>query len=80
MFVKRNFFADLYDPPNLFDMALTESNMLSLGTQAPDFNLPDTVSGKQVSLDDIRSEVATVVMFLCNHCPYVIHVNKGIVS
>ncbi|MCO6487221.1 MAG: thioredoxin family protein [Phaeodactylibacter sp.] len=60
-------------------MALTESNMLSLGTKAPDFTLPDTVSGKTVSLSDIRSDKATVVMFLCNHCPYVIHTNPEIV-
>ena len=60
-------------------MALTESNMLSLGTQATDFTLPDTVSGKAASLSDLRSDKATVVMFLCNHCPYVIHINPGIV-
>ena len=53
--------------------------MLELGTKAPDFNLPDTVSDKTVSLDDIASDQATVVMFLCNHCPYVIHVNPEIV-
>ncbi|MBR9919866.1 MAG: thioredoxin family protein [Bacteroidetes bacterium] len=56
-------------------MALTESNMLPLGTKAPDFTLPDTVSGKELSLNDIASDKATVIMFLCNHCPYVIHVN-----
>lgn len=61
-------------------MALTESNMLALGTEAPDFTLPDTVSGKSISLNEIKSPVATVVMFLCNHCPYVIHVNEGIVD
>ena len=61
-------------------MALTESNMLALGTEAPDFTLPDTVSGKNISLNDIKSPVATVVMFLCNHCPYVIHVNEGVVE
>jgi len=60
-------------------MALTESNMLPLGTKAPDFNLPDTVSGKNVSLRDVAGKKATVVMFLCNHCPYVIHVNPEIV-
>ena len=60
-------------------MALTESNMLTLGTKAPDFTLPDTVSGKVVSLSDIRSDKATVVMFLCNHCPYVIHTNPEII-
>ncbi len=60
-------------------MSFTESNMLSLGTKAPDFDLPDTVSGKIVSLEDVVSEKATVIMFLCNHCPYVIHVNPEIV-
>ena len=60
-------------------MSLVESNMLPLGTKAPDFSLPDTVSGKEVSLADIVSDKATVVMFLCNHCPYVIHVNEEIV-
>ncbi len=53
--------------------------MLPLGTKAPDFTLPDTISGKEVSLKDIISDKATVVMFLCNHCPYVIHVNEEIV-
>lgn len=61
-------------------MALTESNMLPLGTKAPDFNLPDTVSGKNISLQDISSDKATVIMFTCNHCPYVIHVNPEIVN
>jgi len=61
-------------------MALTESNMLPIGTQAPTFELPDTVSGKTISLDNIQSDKATVVMFICNHCPYVIHINKTIVE
>lgn len=60
-------------------MALTESNMLPIGTAAPDFKLPDTVSGKVVSLNDISTEQGTVIMFLCNHCPYVIYVNDEIV-
>ncbi|MCB0613148.1 MAG: redoxin domain-containing protein, partial [Phaeodactylibacter sp.] len=60
-------------------MALTESNMLELGTKASDFTLPDTVSGKDISLSDIQSDRATVIMFLCNHCPYVIHVNEELV-
>lgn len=60
-------------------MAFTESTMLELGTKAPDFTLPDTVSGQHISLKDIASDKATVVMFLCNHCPYVIHVNPEIV-
>ena len=60
-------------------MALTESNMLDLGTQAPAFSLPDTVSGKTISLADVATDKGTVVMFICNHCPYVIHVNDEIV-
>ena len=60
-------------------MALTESTMLALGTKAPDFNLPDSVSGNMISLNDIKSDLATVVIFSCNHCPYVIHVNEEIV-
>ncbi len=61
-------------------MALTESTMLPLGTQAPAFKLPDTVSGRNKTFAGIKGEMATVVMFICNHCPYVIHVNKGIVQ
>ncbi len=53
--------------------------MLELGTEAPFFRLPDTVTGDEVSLDDVASDVGTVIMFLCNHCPYVIHVNPEIV-
>jgi thiol-disulfide isomerase/thioredoxin len=54
--------------------------MLPLGTAAPDFELPDTVSGKNIRLRDIASDKATVVMFLCNHCPYVLYVNPTIVE
>lgn len=57
-------------------MSLTPSTMMPLGTRAPDFTLPDTVSGKSVSLDDVRGEQATVVMFICNHCPYVVHIKE----
>lgn len=60
-------------------MALTESNMLPIGTVAPSFTLPDTVSDQDISLDDVSGENATVVMFICNHCPYVIHVNEEII-
>lgn len=60
-------------------MALTPSNMLPLGTKAPDFQLPDTVSGKTYTLQELAGEKATVVMFICNHCPYVIHVNPELV-
>ncbi|MEA1875277.1 MAG: thioredoxin family protein [Bacteroidota bacterium] len=61
-------------------MALTESNSFPLGTVAPDFILPNTVSGKPVSLSDIRSDKGTVIMFICNHCPYVVLVNNELVS
>ena len=61
-------------------MARTPSTMVALGTKAPDFNLPDTVSGKQVSLSYIKGDVATVIMFICNHCPFVKHVNVELVN
>lgn len=60
-------------------MALTASNMLPLATLAPDFSLLDTVSGKVLSLSGLKSDLATVIMFLCNHCPYVKHVNSELV-
>ncbi|MES0874904.1 thioredoxin family protein [Sinimarinibacterium thermocellulolyticum] len=56
-------------------MALTSSTMLPLGTPAPDFRLPDTVSGEMLDLRALRGRHATLVMFICNHCPYVKHVN-----
>ncbi|WP_103071268.1 thioredoxin family protein [Aquimarina sediminis] len=59
-------------------MARTPSNMLPLGTTAPDFTLIDTVTNNMVSLKDITGEKGTVVMFICNHCPFVIHVNEEI--
>ncbi len=57
-------------------MTAVPSNMLALGTIAPAFVLPDVVSGKTMSLAELKSDVATVIMFICNHCPYVKHVNK----
>ena len=60
-------------------MAQTESNMLELGTTAPDFNLIDTVCNEFTTLQDIKGSKGTVVMFICNHCPFVIHVNEEIV-
>lgn len=61
-------------------MAETASKMLALGTKAPEFVLPDTISCKKLSLKELKSEKATVVMFICNHCPYVIHINKVLVD
>ena len=56
-------------------MAKTSSSMLPLGTQAPEFSLLDVISGKIVRLQKQDAHLATVVMFICNHCPYVKHVN-----
>lgn len=55
-------------------MAATESTMLALGTPAPDFHLPDVVTGRTVSLQDFADKKALLVMFICRHCPYVVHV------
>lgn len=52
-------------------MAETPSVMIPLNTQAPAFNLEDTVTGKMISLESQRSDIATVIAFICNHCPYV---------
>jgi len=56
------------------------STMQALGSIAPDFTLPDTISGQDVSLSNVASDVATVIMFICNHCPFVQHVNSELVS
>ena len=60
-------------------MAKTASSMLPLGTQASNFSLMDTVSGKTVSLNKQNTSTGTVVMFICNHCPYVKHVNPELI-
>lgn len=57
-----------------------QSAVLSLGSPAPDFALPDTVSGKTVRLSEVKSDAATVVLFICNHCPYVKHVAGQLVQ
>jgi len=57
-------------------MAETPSTMAPLGMTAPDFRLPDVVSGRAVSLNDYKSAPALLVMFICNHCPYVKHVRE----
>lgn len=61
-------------------MALTPSIMLPLGTRAPDFNLQDTMTGKKVSLEQLKAKVGTVIMFICNHCPYVKHIQTELVA
>lgn len=55
---------------------LTKSTMLPLGSKIPDFSLKDVVSGKTVSLSDFSKKKAILVMFICNHCPFVKHVQK----
>ena len=57
-------------------MALTPSTMLPLGTQAPDFSLPDVASGKSVSLKNFSGKKAVLVMFISVHCPYVKHIRQ----
>lgn len=59
-------------------MAQTPSNMLALGTIAPDFKLLNVVKDNYVSLKDLKGEKATVILFICNHCPFVKHLNKAI--
>ena len=61
-------------------MALTPSTMLELGTTAPDFALPEPLTGKTVSLDDFHDASALAVVFMCNHCPYVKHIRKQLVD
>ncbi|MGI8960181.1 MAG: thioredoxin family protein [Bryobacteraceae bacterium] len=55
-------------------MARTESTMLALGTPAPEFQLPDVISGKTVKVGDFADSKALLVMFICRHCPFVKHV------
>ncbi len=58
-------------------MVAVNSTMLPLGTRAPEFRLPDT-SGKVVSPSDFKSAPAVLVIFMCNHCPYVKHLRAGL--
>ena len=61
-------------------MALRESRMIALGSPAPDFALPDVVSGRTVRLAELASAPALLVAFICNHCPYVKHIRAGFVA
>src|SRR3954467_10542560 len=58
-------------------MVAVNSTMLPLGTKAPDFRLPDT-TGKAVSVSDFKAARAMLVVFICNHCPYVKHLRAGL--
>lgn len=55
-------------------MAATESNMMPLGTLAPDFKLIDAKTNQIVSLNELNLQKAFVIAFICNHCPFVIHI------
>jgi peroxiredoxin len=61
-------------------MANTASNMIPLGTIAPGFTLCDTVSGDDLTLFELRGDIATVIFFICNHCPFVVHVDQELVN
>lgn len=61
-------------------MSQADSTMMPLGTVAPDFNLPDAVSGADCSFADVAGDRGTLVMFICNHCPYVIHIMDEIAA
>ncbi|MDO8896840.1 MAG: redoxin domain-containing protein, partial [Bacteroidales bacterium] len=60
-------------------MALTPTKQIPLGFQAPDFYLQDIPIGKMMSFEDVKGEKGTLVMFICNHCPYVKHVIQELV-
>ena len=60
-------------------MSLTPSTMLELGSAAPDFDLPDT-KGRRVKRDDFRGSKGLLVIFMCNHCPYVIHIRETLAA
>lgn len=57
-------------------MVLTASTMLQLGTKAPNFQLPDVVSGDIISLDKFIDKKALLIMFICQHCPFVKHIKQ----
>lgn len=61
-------------------MAETASKMIPLGSKASPFQLFDPCSNKVVSLDELKSDTATVIMFICNHCPYVKHIQTKLVE
>lgn len=54
--------------------------MIPLGSKAPDFKLLDTISEKELGLSDIRGVKATLIAFICNHCPFVKHINHQLIS
>ena len=61
-------------------MARTESAMIELGTTAPAFALEESITTKQISIDEVRGEHGLLVMFICRHCPFVKHVEKELAA
>ena len=61
-------------------MALTESYMLPLKTQAPPFSLSNVTSNRKESLNELKGKKGTLIVFMCNHCPYVIHLMDALIS
>ena len=61
-------------------MAATPSNMMPLGTSAPPFELLDTITNNQLTLQALQGDKGTIVMFICNHCPYVIHIKDQLID
>lgn len=61
-------------------MAETPSTMIPLGSKAPDFTLLDTITNRMMSLNELASPTATVIMFICNHCPYVKLIQRKMVE
>lgn len=61
-------------------MSLLFTKQIELGYKAPSFNLLEPLTGKFADLQSLKGELATVVMFICNHCPYVKHINSGLVN
>lgn len=61
-------------------MALTESYMLPLQTKAPEFSLTNVVSGQKETLNQLKGNSGTLIVFMCNHCPYVVHLMDALVE
>lgn len=61
-------------------MAQTASTMLPLGTPAPAFSLPEPATGKIIALDDFHAAPALLLIFMCNHCPFVKHIRQGLID
>lgn len=62
------------------DMARTPSNMLALGTKAPTFTLPNILTDSELSFGQAKGQKGTVIVFMCNHCPFVVHVINEVVA